>query len=126
MRVSKKPPDEIVENESGDIFVNENSEMTQTKPQRKSRKLKFKLLALSFGIMVSIFCGEVCFRVIGYSPEFVNPSGSFHQYDPELGFIGKPDFSGTFHTTDFKIPFAYNHQGFRHTHKQNNSAERTL
>jgi len=43
-----------------------------------------------------------------------------------LGFIGKPDFSGTFHTTDFKIPVAYNHQGFRHTHKQNNSAERTL
>jgi hypothetical protein len=83
-------------------------------------------LALSFGVMVSFVCGELIFRVIGYSPEFVNPSGSFHQHDPELGFIGKPKFSGIFHTTDFNIPVSYNQHGFRHTHKQNSSTERTL
>jgi hypothetical protein len=38
MRVSKKPPDEIVENESGDIFVNENSEMTQKKTTAEKPK----------------------------------------------------------------------------------------
>lgn len=74
---------------------------------------KKKLAAALFGLSIGLLIGEIGFRVIGYSPAYVNLLSASHEYDPELGFIGRKNFVGQFHNPEFSFKLEYTADGFR-------------
>lgn len=75
--------------------------------------MKSNILLLVISLIISLLLGEVLLRVLGYDPAFVNPLNSFHQSDPELGWLGVPDFSARFQKPKFDAQVTANQQGFR-------------
>jgi hypothetical protein len=73
----------------------------------------YRLLAVSLSLLMACLAGELLLRLIGYSRSYVNPGGSFLDFDPLLGARGKPNFSGRFQTRDFDIVVAHDQNGFR-------------
>jgi hypothetical protein len=77
------------------------------------RGIGFRAAALVLSFAVACGAGEIGLRLAGYSRTYLNPFGSFHEYDPVLGCRGKPDFVGRFRQADFDVVVAHNGLGFR-------------
>jgi len=73
----------------------------------------YRLLAVSLSLLLACLAGELLLRLIGYSRSYVNPGGTFLDFDPVLGARGKPNFSGRFQTRDFDVVVAHDQNGFR-------------
>ncbi len=73
-----------------------------------------KKTALTCGsIIVLLIILELFLRVSGYKVATFYPHGEFHNYDPELGWIQKPNHKAIFEGLDFKVTVTSNSQGFR-------------
>ena len=72
-----------------------------------------RFAAVIFGTVVALLISESALRLAGYDRAYINPQASFHQPDARFGYIGKPDFSGRFHSPEFDVVIAHNKAGFR-------------
>ncbi len=74
----------------------------------------WKRLALVVGS--TLFCAialELALRIFSPVTTFVNPLGSFHQPDPDLGWTGTPNVSARFKKVDFDVAVSLDANGFR-------------
>lgn len=80
--------------------------------ERTNRWLK-NLAALTISTVLCLAAAEVALRVISPVQTFVNPAGSFHRPDPELGWTGTPNWKARFHKVDFDVLVESDANGFR-------------
>jgi lysophospholipase L1-like esterase len=90
--------------------------------ERSSRMLK-NLATLAVSTVLCFLAAELALRLISPVQTFVNPAGSFHQPDRELGWTGTPNLKARFRKVDFDVLVYSDATGFR-TRKSN--AEPTL
>lgn len=81
--------------------------------QPRRRRTAMRFAAVIFGTVVALLISESALRLGGYDRAYINPQASFHQPDPRFGYIGKPGFSGRFHSPEFDVLIAHNQAGFR-------------
>lgn len=82
-------------------------------PRPRYRNLVYPALALLLSVVAVVAVLEAGLRIAGYNPAYVNPLGSFHEYDPALGRRGRRDFTGRFKRPEFDVVVAHNADGFR-------------
>jgi hypothetical protein len=87
--------------------------MSVPSPHRRGRTYLFRLATLALAFVMACVLSEVGLRLGGYGRSYVNAFGSFHQRDAELGWRGKPAFSGRMAQRDFSAVVAHNAAGFR-------------
>ena len=63
--------------------------------------------------VAALAVGEAVLRFLGYDRQYVNGVSSFHEFDPELGLRGKPNFTGRFNSADFDVTVSLDEHGFR-------------
>ncbi len=81
---------------------------------RKRTQQLLQKLALS--VVTDLLCcgaAELALRLIIPIQTFVNPLSSFHQFDPELGWIGSPNMTARFRKVEFDVLVRSNAGGFR-------------
>lgn len=71
------------------------------------------LMLVASGLVMGFFVLECVLRVAGPIPERHNPLSSFHQSDPRLGWIGKPNIRMRFHRAEFDVLIEHSAEGFR-------------
>jgi lysophospholipase L1-like esterase len=79
---------------------------------RSTQWLK-NLAVLAGSTLLCFAAAEVALRLISPVQTFVNPAGSFHQPDPELGWTGTPDLEARFRKVDFDVLVSSDASGFR-------------
>lgn len=72
-----------------------------------------RLSLFAFALILSLALGEAYLRVSGFTPTYVNPLGSFHEFDPQIGHRGKADFTANFKRPEFDVRVAHDNYGFR-------------
>lgn len=77
------------------------------------RVLVGRILLLATSTLMALLVAEVGLRLGGFTPVYVNPLGSFHEYDPVIGHRGKPNFVGRFKRPEFNVHVAHDANGFR-------------
>ncbi len=77
------------------------------------RRVAMRVGAAILGTVVAILLSDAALWLAGYDQAYVNPQASFHQPDPRFGYIGKPNFSGRFHSPEFNVVIEHNALGFR-------------
>ncbi len=80
---------------------------------RVRRRILFPVLAVALSFGGTLLLLEGAFRLLGYSPAYVNPLGSFHVRQPRIGWRGKPGFAGRFVRPQFAITVRHDARGFR-------------
>jgi lysophospholipase L1-like esterase len=61
----------------------------------------------------SLLLAEMCLRAGGFTPTYVNPLGSFHEFDPVIGHRGKANVVGNFKRPEFNVRVVHDANGFR-------------
>jgi len=82
------------------------------------RRRIFALVTALGALVCALLAIEVGLRVLGYTPTYVNPLRSFHTNDPDLGYRGKPGFTGRFTRPSFDVIVAHDDLGFRRQERQ--------
>lgn len=77
------------------------------------RRFLFPLVALCASLIVACTAVEIALRIGGYDRSYTHPMGSFFTSDNEMGYHGKPDFSGRFRGADFDVVVQHDENGFR-------------
>lgn len=80
--------------------------------QRSKRMLK-KFATLAVSTVLCSVAAELALRQISPIRTFVNPAGSFHQPDRELGWVGTPNLKARFRKVDFDVLVYSDATGFR-------------
>lgn len=71
------------------------------------------LAVLAVSTVVCFVAAELALRLISPVQTFVNPAGSFHQPDQELGWTGVPNLKARFRKVDFDVLVSSDGTGFR-------------
>ena len=77
------------------------------------RRFLFPLVALCASLVLACAAAEIALRIGGYGRSYTHPMGSFFTPDDEMGYHGKPDFSGRFRGADFDVIVQHDENGFR-------------
>ncbi len=77
------------------------------------RGIALRVAAIISGTVVALLLSDGALWIAGYDRAYINPQASFHQPDPRFGYIGKPNFSGRFHSPEFNVLIEHNALGFR-------------
>ena len=73
-------------------------------------------MKLTVSVVTTLLCClilEIALRLISPVQTFVSPLASFHRFDPEVGWIGVPNWTAKFKKTDFDVTIRANVEGFR-------------
>lgn len=98
--------------------------LSPTKLNRPSR-LRGARLWVARGVLVTLSLAfslgalEIGLRVSGCKPQTATALGTFYEYDPLLGWRGKPDIVCRFATTDFDVVVEHGSDGFRRPGPEN-------
>ena len=77
------------------------------------RRLLFRLVALCTSLAIACACRRDRLGIGGYGRSYTHPMGSFFTPDNEMGYHGKPNFSGRFRGADFDVVVEHDENGFR-------------
>jgi hypothetical protein len=83
----------------------------------RCRIVLLRVCAVLLGLLLASLAAEGGLRLAGIDQSYLTPLGSFFEPDAELGFRGRPDFSGRFRQSDFDVRVVHDANGFRkHEH----------
>lgn len=74
-----------------------------------------RIVVSAASVVLSLAVMEIALRVVTPIQRVVGPIGSYYQFDPELGWIGKPSVEARFCKPDFDVLLGHNAAGFRRT-----------
>ena len=80
---------------------------------RRWRSLLRHAGVAALSTVLALFLAELGLRVAGFSPRYVNALGSFFEFDPELGAVGKPGLDARFERGEFDVRVVHDELGFR-------------
>lgn len=80
---------------------------------RHMKSVMAHLMLVASGLVMGLLVSEYVLRIVYPIPEMYNPLKSFHQSDPRLGWIGKPNVRMRFHRAEFKVLVEHSAEGFR-------------
>jgi hypothetical protein len=108
----------LVDEHVGDIelpLVAQAPSRSQAPRHRTSlrRRFLFPVLALCASLVVACAAAEIALRIGGYGRSYTHPMGSFFTPDNDMGYHGKPNFSGRFRGADFDVVVQHDENGFR-------------